>query len=391
MSRLRRVVPTALAAAALAVPVAVAGGAATSSAAPTTDRRPASISREPFGMVDGETVYRYTLTNRNGVRMRVLTFGGVIQTLEVPDRDGDRDNVVLGFRDLRRYVANTDPYFGSLIGRYGNRIGNATFTLDGTTYTLSANDNGNTLHGGVTGFDDRVWTAERVRIGNTVGVRLHLHSEDGDMGFPGNLHVRVTYLLRDDNSIRIHYRATTDAPTVVNLTQHSYFNLSGEGSGTIYDDILTIDADRYTVVNSELIPTGEHASVEGTPFDFRQPKRIGRDIREATQQIRFGRGYDHNWVLNGDEGMHRAARLYDPESGRVLTVRTEEPGVQFYSGNFLNGTRVGYSGRAYRQGDGLALETQHFPDSPNQPDFPSTVLRPGEVYDTTTVWRFTTR
>ncbi len=382
-----RTIVLAAASAALALPL-YAGAAPASEAAAA--RAPATITREDFGVApSGEPVERYTLTNTRGMRMRVLTYGAVIQTLEVPDRHGELANVVLGLATLDGYTV--DPYFGAVVGRYGNRIANAQFTLDGQTYQLSANNAGNTLHGGAVGFSERVWTAEPLRRGRTVGLRLQLLSEDGDQGFPGNLSATVTYRLLNSNAVRIRYRATTDAATVVNLTQHSYFNLLGEGNGTIYGHRLRIPADRVTVVNAALIPRGRHADVTGTPFDFREFKPIGRDIRQAHPQIQFARGYDHNFVLNGDDGMHLAARVVEPETGRVLTVRTEEPGVQFYSGNFLNGAIVGIGGNAYRQGDGFALETQHFPDSPNQPTFPSTVLRPGEVYDTRTTWKFSTR
>ena len=353
---------------------------------------PGSIDRESYGTApDGTAVDRYTMTNAGGNRMRVLTFGGVIQTLEVPDRDGRRDNIVLGYRTVSDYAADGDPYFGALIGRYGNRIAEGRFSLDGTSYRLPINDPPSSLHGGDTGFDDRVWDARELRRDGQVGLELSLLSEDGDQGYPGNLQVTVTYVLTDRDSVEIGFRATTDAPTVVNLTQHSYFNLAGEGSGTAYDHRLQIPASRFTPVGETLIPTGEVTDVEGTAFDFRTPKPIGRDVRAAEPQLLHGRGYDHTWVLDGGGPMRLAARLEEPTSGRVLTVHTEEPGIQFYSGNFLDGTLVGYSGGAYRQGDGIALETQHLPDSPNQASFPSTVLRPGEVYSTNTVWTFTAR
>ncbi len=353
----------------------------------------ASVTKEPFGeTAAGEQVDRYTCTNTQGMQMKVLTFGGVVQELRVPDRDGRLRNVVLGFDDVADYEASTDPYLGALIGRYGNRIAGGRFTLDGQTYELPTNNGPNSLHGGDRGFDDRLWRAEPVERSGHVGLALRLTSRDGDQGYPGTLEVEVTYLVRNDNTVRIHYRATTDAPTVVNLTQHSYFNLRGNGRGTIDDHRLRIEADRFTPVDATMIPTGELREVAGTPFDFREAKPVGRDIRDATQQLVFGQGYDHNWVLR-DPGpdLHLAATLHDPDSGRTLQVRTQEPGVQFYSGNFLDGTLVGTGGTAYRQGDGLALETQHFPDSPNHPDFPSTVLRPGDVYDTTTVWEFSAR
>jgi len=325
----------------------------------------ATIVKKPFGVTPGgNQVDSYTLTNTRGMKMKVITWGGVIQKLWTPDRNGKLRNIVLGFKTVDDYASDADPYFGALIGRYGNRIANGEFSLDGKTYHLPKNNGPNTLHGGTRGFDDRLWRAEPIRRDGKVGLALRLTSKDGDMGFPGTLHVRVTYLLRNNNTVRIHYRATTDKPTVVNLTQHSYFNLQGNGSGTIYDHKLKIAANRFTPVDSTLIPTGKLKKVAGTPFDFRHGKPIGRDIRDATKQLLFGQGYDHNWVLrNAGPDMHLAARLHDPTSGRTLEIRTQEPGIQFYSGNFLDGTLVGTAGKAYRQGDGLALETQHFPDS----------------------------
>jgi aldose 1-epimerase len=315
----------------------------------------------------------------------------------VPDAHGEVENVVLGFPDVAGYASDDDPYFGSLIGRYGNRIAGGTFELDGTRYQLPLNDGPNTLHGGPDGFDDRVWTATDVSNDEVAALELGLVSEDGDQGFPGTLTTTVTYTLDADARITVHYEATTDAPTVVNLTQHTYWNLAGEGSGSIYDHELQIDASGYTPVDETLIPTGEVAPVEGTPFDFRKATAIGERIRQADQQLLYGQGYDHNWALDreddgtregsdSEDALEQAAVLRDPGSGRTLTISTTEPGLQFYSGNFLNGTLVGTGGGVYRQGDGLALETQHFPDSPNQPEFPSTVLRPGEVYDSTTVF-----
>jgi aldose 1-epimerase len=356
-----------------------------------------SASVEPFGATpDGTAVERWTLANGD-TTMRVLTYGGVIQTLEVPDAGGEVENVVLGYSDLDGYVAQGDPYFGALIGRYGNRIAGGQFTLDGQTYQLPLNNGPNTLHGGPGGFSERVWTATDVSDDDVAALRLELVSEDGDQGFPGTLTTTVTYSLDAESRLTVHYEATTDAPTVVNLTQHSYWNLAGEGSGSIYGHELEIDASGYTPVDATLIPTGEVASVEGTPFDFREATAIGARIREDDQQLLYGQGYDHNWALDreddgaregsdSEDALEQAAVLRDPDSGRTLTISTTEPGLQFYSGNFLNGTLVGTGGTVYRQGDGLALETQHFPDSPNQPDFPSTELRPGETYDSTTVF-----
>jgi aldose 1-epimerase len=376
----------------------VAGGAITPAVASASDHgHGPATSVEPFGTApDGTRVERWTLSNGN-TTMRVLTWGGVIQTLEVPDAHGHVDNVVLGFPDLAGYVGDDDPYFGALIGRYGNRIAGGTFALEGTTYHLPTNDGPNTLHGGPTGFDDRVWEATDVSDDEVAALKLHLVSANGDQGFPGTLSATVTYTLAADSELRVHYQATTDAPTVVNLTQHTYWNLAGEGSGTIYDHQLQINASGFTPVDKTLIPTGEITPVEGTPFDFRAPTPIGARIRDTDQQLLYGRGYDHNWVLDrkdsgaregsdSEDPLEPAAVLHDPRSGRTLTISTTEPGLQFYSGNFLNGTLVGTGGRIYRQSDGLALETQHFPNSPNEPRFPSTELRPGEVYDSTTVF-----
>jgi aldose 1-epimerase len=373
-----------------------------------------SISKSAFGAVDGKAVDRYTLANRS-MEVSILTYGGIIQELWAPDRRGRLANVTLGYKDLEGYTrlrgdapGTPNPsYFGGIIGRYGNRIGGGTFSLDGNTYTLDKNNGPNHLHGGDKGFDRYVWDAEPFKRRGRVGLTLTRTSAEGEgclppaegppdctTGYPGNLEVEVVYSLDKRNNLLIEYTATTDKPTVVNLTNHAYWNLSGEGTGTIYDHRLTLNADGYTPVDATLIPTGEIAPVAGTPFDFRTPHAIGERIREPDQQLMYGLGYDHNWVLNredGDTGRTRAARLRDPDSGRVLTMSTTEPGIQFYSGNFLDGTLYGTSGKAYRQGDGLALETQHYPDSPNKPQFPSTVLRPGETYSTSTNLRFTAR
>jgi aldose 1-epimerase len=364
-----------------------------------------SIAKEPFGSLpNGTAVDRYTLSNARGMTVSILTYGGIIQSLSVPDRHGNIANVTHGFADLAGYLspeyAEANPYFGAIIGRYGNRIGNARFTLDGTTYTLDANNGPNHLHGGVTGFDKVVWSAEEVPGTKTVGLRLSRVSAEGEgcanppaacTGYPGNLKVSVLFTLDNRNRLTFDYTATTDKPTVVNLTNHSYWNLAGEGEGTIENHLLRINAPAFTPVDSTLIPTGEIRPVAGTPFDFQEFHAIGERIRENDQQLVYGRGYDHNYVLNAPRKpgkLNLAAQLVDPSSGRQLTITTEEPGIQFYSGNFLNGSLYGTSGRAYRQGDGLALETQHFPDSPNKPNFPSTRLDPGETYETTTVYRF---
>jgi aldose 1-epimerase len=335
----------------------------------------------------GEAVEEYTLTNASGMEVKIITYGGAIQSLRVPDRNGEMRNIVLGFDNLLDYETRS-PYFGCITGRYGNRIANARFSIDGKEYRLAANDGTNSLHGGIEGLDNRVWKGKAV----DGGVSLSYLSPDGEEGYPGNLDLTVVYTLTEDNALRIDYRATTDAPTVINLTNHSYFNLAGNGSGTIYDHLVMLNADRYTPVNQNLIPTGELAPVAGTPLDFRMPVKVGARIRSGHPQMVLARGYDHNFVLNRTDHttLSFAARVYDPTSGRIMEVLTTEPGIQFYTGNFLDGTRVGSSGGMYRQGDGLCLETQHFPDSPNQPAFPSTALRPGETYQTTTVYRFTT-
>jgi aldose 1-epimerase len=321
--------------------------------------------------------------------VRILTYGGIIQSLDVPDRRNNPVNVVLGFSDLQGYIDNNNPgpYFGAIIGRYGNRIANGQFELDGQTYTLAQNNNGNHLHGGIESFDKKVWAATPIQGNRSVGLQLDYTSVDGEEGYPGNLDVKVTYTLTRDQRLEIHSTATTDAPTVVNLTNHTYWNLQGEGTSSILDHELTLPASGYTPVDAGLIPTGEIADVSGTPMDFRSATAIGERIREPFQQLLYGQGYDHNWVLDrpDDGSLQLAARLRDPDSGRTLTMYTTEPGIQFYSGNFLDATLVGTGGHVYRQSDGLALETQHFPDSPNQPQFPTTTLRPGEVYDTTTV------
>ena len=345
--------------------------------------------KQHFGTTSGgQSVEAYTLRNGQGMEVSLITYGATITAVRVPDRHGNVANVTLGFNNLTDYETDS-PYFGSIIGRYGNRIAKGKFTLNATEYKLATNDGENTLHGGNKGFDKVIWGAEEVVVNGAPSVLFSYHAKDGEEGFPGNLAVQASYTLLEDNSLRIHYRATTDAPTVCNLTNHAYFNLRGEGSGTIEDHVLFIDADRYTPVDSTLIPTGELASVAGTPFDFRTPKRIGADLQAKHKQLSIAQGYDHNLVLNGTSGTLRlVARVHEPSSGRVLEVLTTEPGIQFYSGNFLDGTIVGASGNAYHPRDAFCLETQHFPDSPNQPHFPATVLNPNEVYETTTIYRF---
>jgi aldose 1-epimerase len=367
--------------------LAVLAGLMTSLSTPAVEAAPRSnITKDLFGTLsDGTKVWRYTLTS-DVLRVRIITYGGIVQQLDAPDRHGHQTNVVLGFPDLAGYVAknNPGPYFGALIGRYANRIAKGTFTLDGKTYHLPINNDPNSLHGGTKGFDTKVWTATPANTGDGVSLRLDYTSPDGEMGYPGTLKASATYTL-SGRSLRIGYRATSDKPTVVNLTNHTYWNLAGEGSGDIYRHRLQLNASHYTPVDSTLIPSGQIAPVAGTPMDFRHPTPIGARIRDNFQQLAYAQGYDHNWVLDGS-GFRLAASLSEPDSGRVLSIHTDQPGVQFYSGNFLDGTLYGTSGHQYRQGDGLALETQHFPDSPNQPNFPSTVLRPGQTYQTSTAF-----
>ncbi|MBW3553743.1 MAG: galactose mutarotase [Gemmatimonadetes bacterium] len=348
---------------------------------------------EPFGVVEGDSVAVYTLRNADGVEARVTNYGGIILALLIPDRQGRLEDVVLGFDSLRGYLGGNPAYFGAIIGRYGNRIAGGRFTLDGETYQLARNDGPNHLHGGVKGFDKVVWDAESFGGDGESGLVFRYTSPSAEEGYPGTLEATVTYTLTDDNELIFDYHAVTDQPTPVNLTQHSYFNLAGHGAGDILDHVVTIDAERFTPVDSTLIPTGELRPVEGTPFDFTEPTPIGARIEEETEQLRFGLGYDHNFVLRREgpaEEPVLAARVTEPTSGRVMEILTTEPGLQFYSGNFLDGTLTGKGGVVYAHRTGFAMETQHFPDSPNQPDFPSTILRPGEEYTSRTIYRFTT-
>ena len=356
------------------------------------------VEQEAFGVTpEGDSVDVYTVTNANGSSMRVTNYGGIILSLRVPDRDGTVEDVVLGFDSLEAYTRESyrqaNPYFGALIGRYGNRIDEGEFSIDGQTYTLETNNGPNHLHGGMEGFDQVVWGAEPFQRGDSTGVVLTHTSPDGHGGYPGRLDVEVTYTLTDDNALAIDYQATTTEATPVNLTQHSYFNLGGEGDGDVLDHRLMIAANEFTPVDSTLIPTGQFRDVAGTPFDFREFTAIGGRIDADNRQLNIGGGYDHNFVLRrqDSDSLHVAARAYDPDSGRLMTVRTTEPGLQFYSGNFLDGTFTGKSGTPYQQHAGFALETQHFPDSPNQPDFPSTLLQPDETYTSRTVYGFSTR
>jgi aldose 1-epimerase len=349
-----------------------------------------SITSEPFGSLRGASVERYTLAN-GGMQVRILTYGGIIQSLDVADRAGHLANVSLGFGTLDEYVAGS-PFFGALIGRFANRIAGGRFKLDGVTYEVPVNNGPNSLHGGLEGFDKRVWQASPAQGSDAVSLKLALLSPDGDQGYPGALSVEVTYTLAADNALRLGYRATTDRPTVINLTNHTYFNLAGEGSGSIEDHVLTLFASHYTPIDDALIPTGAVAPVEDTPLDFTSPMPIGARVRTGFDQLAYAHGYDHNFVLDrphtDGSSLRLAARAVHPASGRVLEVLTTEAAVQFYSGNFLDGSLVGTSGRIYRQGDAFTLETQHFPDAPNHPEFPSTVLRPNEVFASTTVYQF---
>ena len=349
-----------------------------------------------FGrMPDQRPVQLYTVTNANGLRMDVTNYGAIIVRLYVPDRDGKLDDVVLGFDTLAEYGPDS-PYFGAVVGRYGNRIADGKFTLDGKTYTLAKNNTPNGvpvhLHGGVVGFDKVLWQGEPVTKDGTPGVKLTYTSRDGEEGYPGNLTVTVHYWLTNNNELKITYAATTDKATPLNVTQHTYFNLLGAGVDTILGHEVTLDASHFTPTDKGLIPTGEIAPVEGTPFDFRKAHKIGARIDADHEQLKLGGGYDHNWVLDkkGD-GLARAALVYEPTTGRQIEVLTTEPGIQFYAGNFLDGTIKGKQGRTYVYRGGLCLETQHYPDSPNQPNFPSTILRPGKTYESTTIYRFSTR
>jgi aldose 1-epimerase len=345
------------------------------------------ITRADFGRTrDGVAVSIYTLANTNGLTVRITNYGGIVVSLQTPDRSGKMADIVLGFDSVDGYLENPGPFFGALIGRYGNRIGHAQFTLNGRQYRVDKNDGENSLHGGARGFDKRVWTARELPDG---GLELTYLSKDGEEGYPGNLTATVTYHLTDAKELHIDYAATTDKNTVVNLTNHSYFNLKGAGNGDILEHLLTLNADRMTPVDAGLIPTGELRSVAGTPFDFRKATAIGSRIDNSDEQLKLAKGYDHNWVLNRTgEGLSLAARVEEPTSGRTLEVLTTQPGVQFYTGNFLDGSIKGKGGKVYGHRFGFCLETQHFPDSPNKPAFPSTELKPGQQFRSATVFRF---
>jgi aldose 1-epimerase len=348
------------------------------------------ISTQPFGQTkDGTAVDLYTLRNASGAEARISTYGGLVISLKVPDRNGQLGDVVLGYDNLDGYLKET-PYFGALIGRYGNRIAKGKFTLDGQQYTLAINNSPNALHGGLKGFDKVVWEA-RIRA-NPDGPSLQLRykSKDGEEGYPGNLSVTAVYTLTEDNALKLEYTATTDKDTVVNLTQHSYFNLAGKGD--ILNHQVMMPADKFTPVDSTLIPTGELRPVDGTPFDFRTPTAIGARIGQTDEQLKFGGGYDHNWVISKPMGqLGLMARVSEPTSGRVLEVLSTEPGLQFYTGNFLDGKITGKGGWVYQFRNGFCMEPQHYPDSPNQPSFPSVVLKPGQVYKNTIIFKFSVR
>ncbi len=344
------------------------------------------IRKAPFGQTsEGQPVDLYTLTNAHGLQVRIMNYGAIVVSLDVPDRSGKIDDVTLGYDSLSGYLKET-PYFGAIVGRYGNRIAKGAFTLNGVKYRLAKNNGANHLHGGLKGFDKVVWNAEPVREENAVGLKLTNLSKDGEEGYPGNLTSTVTYTLTNDNALSIRYEAETDKATPINLTNHCYFNLAGQGNGDILSHELMLNADKYTPVDEGLIPTGELKSVKGTPMDFTSPVTIGSRIDQVSG------GYDHNYVLNkGADGMTLAARVYEPVSGRVMEIKTTEPGIQFYSGNFLNGSITGKAGKVYNKHFGFCLETQHFPDSPNKPNFPSTILNPGKKYTSETIIAFSVK
>ncbi|HOU14468.1 MAG TPA: aldose epimerase family protein [Anaerolineae bacterium] len=347
------------------------------------------IKKQLFGtLADGTKIALYTLVNAQGMTATITNYGGIVVSLTAPDRDGNFADVVLGFDTLQEYVEHS-PFFGCLVGRFGNRIANGKFTLKGVEYVLAQNDGQNHLHGGLRGFDKKVWTAQALEMPDGPALKLTYTSPDGEEGYPGALSVTVVYALTNDNALAIDYTATTDKATVVNLTNHSYFNLSAGAAATILDHVMMINADTFTPVDGTLIPTGEIRLVAGTPLDFRTPTPIGARINADDAQLKFGGGYDHNWIVNGEPGELRlAARVYEPTSGRVMEVHTTEPAMQFYAGNFLPPSLKGKGGRVYVWRGGLCLETQHYPDSPNKPEFPSTTLEPGQVYETTTVYKF---
>ena len=358
--------------------------------ASTEKKSVGQISKRPFGeLADKTPVDLYTLRNNNGAEVGISTYGGLVIFMKVPDKNGKFGDVVLGYDNLAGYLKDT-PYFGAMIGRYGNRIAKGKFTLDGKEYTLAINNGPNALHGGIKGFDKVVWDAKILVSASGPSLELKYVSKDGEEGYPGNLSVTAVYTLLEDNALKLDYTATTDKDTVINLTQHSYFNLSGKGD--ILKHVVMIPADKFTPVDSTLIPTGELKPVDGTPFDFRQPTAIGARIDQTDEQLKFGGGYDHNWVINKPMGeLGLMAQVYDPSSGRVLEVLSTEPGLQFYTGNFLDGKITGKGGWKYEFRDAFCMEPQHYPDSPNHPQFPTVALKPGEVYKNTIIFKFSVR
>ena len=389
-SPLSYIVPTAAVAACLILSSCGGAGdsAKTSSEAPKTQPK---MTKSSFGKLpDGTPVELYTLTNKTGIELGVMTYGAIVTKIKTPDRKRNFEDIVLGFDNLEGYLS-PNPYFGAVVGRYGNRIAKGRFTLDGKAYKLAVNNGANSLHGGLKGFDKVVWTARDASTPEAPAVELTYLSKDGEEGYPGNLTVKVKYTLNDENEVMLDYSATTDKITVTNITNHTYFNLSGAGNGDILKHELKLNAARYTPVDAGLIPTGELRGSFGTPFDFSVPTAIGARIDDAQdQQIKFGLGYDHNWVLDhptaGD--LIVGAEVMDPATGRFLKLSTTQPGVQFYTGNFLDGTIKGKGGKVYGKRAALCLETQHFPDSPNHPAFPTTTLKPGETMTSRTIWRF---
>lgn len=350
------------------------------------------VSKEQFGETnEGESVDIYTLTNTQGAQARITNYGAIVQSLLIPDRDNNFQDIVLGFETLEEHIED-DSFFGAIVGRFGNRIAGGKFTLNGTEYQLTLNEGNNHLHGGSKGFFKRVWDAEPFRGDLGPALKLTYHSPHMEEGYPGNLTIEVVYTLTEENELRIDYTATTDQPTIINPTHHSYFNLTGDLTRSIEEHVLTIDADAYTPTDEELIPTGELKNVKNTPMDFRQPERIGTRIDDDYEQLQIAGGYDHNWALNNFDGsVRKVASLYDPDSGRLMEIITNEPGLQFYSGNFLDGTKTGKDGVRYEYRTGLCLETQHFPNAPNIDHFHSVTLNPDETYRQTTIYKFSTR
>ncbi|MEO7718383.1 MAG: aldose epimerase family protein [Capsulimonas sp.] len=368
----------------LALVAALAGGAYAASD---------TITQKSFGTAPGgKAATLYTLTNKHGVQVQITNYGGIVTSVKTPDRLGKFSDIALGFSNVDGYVKNSGPYFGALVGRYANRIAKGRFTLDGKTYQLAVNNGVNHLHGGKVGFDKKIWAAKPIHRAGGVGLALTYVSKDGEENFPGTLTTKVVYTLTNDDALKIDYTATTNKTTIVNLTNHSYWNLNGEGNGDILGQTMMINANRYLPIDKTSIPLGSPAPVAGTPFDFRRPTRIGSRIDANNQQIKNGAGYDHNYVLNQPgHQMILAARAYSPQSGRVLSVFTNQPGIQLYTGNFLDGTFSGKAGKLYKHRNGFALETQHYPDAPNRPSYPTTKLKPGQVYRYTTIFKFSAR